>query len=150
MSKADVIEVEGVVVEKLPNAFFKVELENGHQILATISGKLRMNFIRILPGDKVTIEMSPYDLSKGRIIWRDKNYLKKSLTSLISTCYNAIRTLLNSAFLCVQKGAFEKKGGFAVKVRSSVKPICEKCKVIKRKGSIRIICENPKHKQRQG
>ena len=58
MSKADVIEVEGVVVEKLPNAFFKVELENGHQILATISGKLRMNFIRILPGDKVTIEMS--------------------------------------------------------------------------------------------
>ena len=70
MSKADVIEVEGVVVEKLPNAFFKVELENGHQILATISGKLRMNFIRILPGDKVTIEMSPYDLTKGRIIWR--------------------------------------------------------------------------------
>lgn len=68
MSKADVIEVEGVVVEKLPNAFFKVELENGHQILATISGKLRMNFIRILPGDKVTIEMSPYDLTKGRII----------------------------------------------------------------------------------
>ena len=72
MSKADVIEVEGVVVEKLPNAFFKVELENGHQILATISEKLRMKFIRILPGDKVTIEMSPYDLSKGRIIWRDK------------------------------------------------------------------------------
>ena len=69
---ADVIEVEGTVVEKLPNAFFKVELENGHQILATISGKLRMNFIRILPGDKVTIEMSPYDLTKGRIIWRDK------------------------------------------------------------------------------
>ena len=65
MSKADVIEVEGTVVEKLPNAFFKVELENGHQILATISGKLRMNFIRILPGDKVTIEMSPYDLTKG-------------------------------------------------------------------------------------
>ena len=72
MSKADVIEVEGTVVEKLPNAFFKVELENGHQILATISGKLRMNFIRILPGDKVTIEMSPYDLTKGRIILRDK------------------------------------------------------------------------------
>lgn len=68
MSKADVIEIEGKVVEKLPNAFFKVELENGHQILATISGKLRMNFIRILPGDKVTIELSPYDLTKGRII----------------------------------------------------------------------------------
>ena len=71
MSKADVIEVEGTVVEKLPNAMFKVELENKHVILAHISGKLR-NFIRILPGDKVTIEMSPYDLSKGRIIWRDK------------------------------------------------------------------------------
>ena len=72
MSKADVIEVEGKVLEKLPNAMFSVELENGHQILAHISGKLRMNYIRILPGDKVTIEMSPYDLSKGRIIWRDK------------------------------------------------------------------------------
>ena len=72
MSKADVIEVEGKVLEKLPNAMFQVELENGHQILAHISGNLRMNYIRILPGDKVTIEMSPYDLSKGRIIWRDK------------------------------------------------------------------------------
>lgn len=72
MSKADVIEIEGVVVEKLPNAMFKVELENGHIVLAHISGKLRMNFIKILPGDKVTLEMSPYDLSKGRIIWRNK------------------------------------------------------------------------------
>lgn len=72
MSKSDVIEIEGVVVEKLPNAMFKVELENGHIVLAHISGKLRMNFIKILPGDKVTLEMSPYDLSKGRIIWRDK------------------------------------------------------------------------------
>lgn len=72
MSKADVIEVEGVVVEKLPNAMFKVALENKHVVLAHISGKLRMNFIKILPGDKVTIELSPYDLTKGRIIWRDK------------------------------------------------------------------------------
>ena len=72
MSKADVIEIEGNVVEKLPNAMFKVELENGHIVLAHISGKLRMNYIKILPGDTVTIEMSPYDLSKGRIIWRDK------------------------------------------------------------------------------
>ena len=72
LAKEDAIELEGTVLEALPNAMFKVELENGHQILATISGKLRMNFIRILPGDKVTIEMSPYDLSKGRIIWRDK------------------------------------------------------------------------------
>ncbi len=72
MSKKDVIEVEGKVTEKLPNAMFQVELENGHKILAHISGKLRMHYIRILPGDKVTIEMSPYDLTKGRIIWRDK------------------------------------------------------------------------------
>ena len=72
MSKADVIEIEGTVVENLPNAMFRVELENGHIVLAHISGKLRMNYIKILPGDKVTIEMSPYDLSKGRIIWRDK------------------------------------------------------------------------------
>ena len=66
------IEITGKVLEKLPNAMFQVELENGHQVLAHISGKLRMNYIRILPGDKVTIELSPYDLSKGRIIWRDK------------------------------------------------------------------------------
>lgn len=72
MSKADVIEIEGTVVEKLPNAMFKVELENGHQVLAHISGKLRTNFIKILPGDRVTLELSPYDLSKGRITWRDK------------------------------------------------------------------------------
>ena len=64
--------MEGTIVEKLPNALFKVELENGHVVLAHISGKLRMNFIRILPGDKVKIELSPYDLNKGRIIWRDK------------------------------------------------------------------------------
>lgn len=72
MSKTDVIEIEGVVIEKLPNTMFQVQLENGHKVLAHISGKLRQNFIRILPGDKVTLELSPYDLSKGRIIWRDK------------------------------------------------------------------------------
>ena len=72
MSKQDVLEVEGKVVEALPNAQFKVELKNGHVILAVISGKLRMNFIRILPGDKVTVEMSPYDLTRGRITWRTK------------------------------------------------------------------------------
>ena len=72
MAKEDVIEVEGKVVEAMPNAMFQVELENGHQILAHISGKLRMNFIRILPGDKVTVELSPYDLTRGRITWRGK------------------------------------------------------------------------------
>ena len=72
MSKSDMIELEGTVVEAMPNAMFKVEIQGGHQILAHISGKLRMNFIRILPGDKVTVEMSPYDLTKGRITWRTK------------------------------------------------------------------------------
>ena len=73
MSKSDVIEMEGKVVEALPNAMFQVELQNGHQILAHISGEMRMNFIRIYPGDKVTIELSPYDLTRGRITWRSKN-----------------------------------------------------------------------------
>ena len=73
MSKDDVIEMEGKVVEALPNAVFKVELPNGHIITAHISGKMRMHFIRIYPGDKVTVEMSPYDLSRGRITWRSKN-----------------------------------------------------------------------------
>ncbi len=72
MSKEDVIEVEGTVVESLPNTEFRVELENGHKVLAHISGKLRMNYIKILPGDKVKLELSPYDLTKGRITWRDK------------------------------------------------------------------------------
>ena len=72
MSKEDVIEVEGTVVEALPNTNFKVELQNGHQVLAHISGKLRMNYIKILPGDKVRLELSPYDLTRGRITWRDK------------------------------------------------------------------------------
>ena len=72
MSKEDVIEVEGTVIETLPNTNFKVELESGHQILAHISGKLRMNYIKILPGDKVKVELSPYDLTRGRITWRAK------------------------------------------------------------------------------
>ena len=72
MSKQDVIETEGIVTEALPNAMFMLELQNHHQVLAHISGKLRMNFIRILPGDKVTIELSPYDLTRGRITWRSK------------------------------------------------------------------------------
>ncbi len=72
MAKDDMIEVEGVVVESLPNTTFRVDIGNGHVILAHISGKLRMNFIRILPGDKVTVQMSPYDLTRGRITWRTK------------------------------------------------------------------------------
>ena len=72
MAKSDMIEVEGTVVEAMPNTTFQVDIGNGHMILAHISGKLRMNFIRILPGDKVTVEMSPYDLTRGRITWRSK------------------------------------------------------------------------------
>ncbi|HHV71037.1 MAG TPA: translation initiation factor IF-1 [Clostridia bacterium] len=72
MAKQDVIEVEGRVIEPLPNAMFRVELENGHQVLAHVSGKIRMNFIRILPGDRVTVELSPYDLTRGRITYRYK------------------------------------------------------------------------------
>ena len=72
MSKEDVIEIEGTVVEALPNAMFQVELENGHVVLAHVSGKMRMNFIRILPGDKVTMELTPYDLNRGRITYRFK------------------------------------------------------------------------------
>ena len=72
MAKEDVIELEGTVIEALPNAMFQVDIGNGHTILAHISGKLRMHFIRILPGDKVTVEMSPYDVTRGRITWRSK------------------------------------------------------------------------------
>ncbi len=72
MSKEDIIEVEGTVIEALPNTMFNVELENGHKLLAHISGKLRMNYIKILPGDKVKLELSPYDLTRGRIVWRGK------------------------------------------------------------------------------
>ena len=72
MSKEDVIEVEGKVLEALPNAMFKVQLENGHEVLSHVSGKLRMNYIGIVPGDKVKLELSPYDLTKGRITWRVK------------------------------------------------------------------------------
>jgi translation initiation factor IF-1 len=73
LSKSDIIEIEGKVVEALPNAMFSVELPNGHRIMAHISGKMRMNFIRIYPGDKVTIELSPYDLTRGRITWRSRH-----------------------------------------------------------------------------
>ena len=111
--KEELIELEGTVIETLPNTTFKVRLDNGHELLAHISGKLRMHYIKILPGDKVKLEISPYDLNRGRITWRGKQ---------------------------------EEK----MKVGPSVKPMCDKCKVIKRKGVVRVICDNPKHKQRQG
>ena len=114
MLKEDVFEAEGTVLETLPNAMFRVELVNKHRILAHISGKMRKHFIRILPGDKVLVEISPYDLTKGRITYRFK-----------------YRTA-------------------SMKVRASVKKICRNCKIIKRKGNVRVICTNPRHKQKQG
>ena len=84
MAKDDMIEVEGTVVESLPNTTFRVDIGNGHIILAHISGKLRMNFIRILPGDKVTVQMSPYDLTRGRITWRTK-YVRKDPKKIYTT-----------------------------------------------------------------
>ena len=113
MAKEDAIEVMGTVVETLPNAMFRIELENKHKVLAHISGRMRKYFIRILPGDRVQLELSPYDLSRGRITYR-----------------------------------FRSRD--AVKVRASVKKICAKCKIIRRRGIVRVICVNPKHKQRQG
>ena len=118
MAKDDAIEVEGTVIEPLPNAMFRVELENGHKVLAHISGKMRMHFIRILPGDRVPVELSPYDLTRGRITYRKKSQ--------------------------------RLKGYKTMEVRPSVKPICEKCKIIRRKGRVMVICENPRHKQKQG
>ena len=123
MAKDGVIEVEATVVETLPNTMFRVKLENGIVILAHVSGKIRMHYIRILPGDRVMVEMSPYDLTRGRITYRYKNQLEQ------------------------QKAT---EGETKMKVRPSVKPICEKCRVIKRHGKVMVICENPKHKQRQG
>jgi translation initiation factor IF-1 len=108
------IRLQAKVIDALPNAMFNVELENGHRILAHVSGKMRMHFIRILPGDTVTVEMSPYDLNRGRIIRDKENRLQK------------------------------------MKVRSSVKRICENCKIVRRRGVVRVICSNPRHKQRQG
>src|ERR1700748_2700658 len=117
MAKKDgAIEVEGRVVEPLPNAMFRIELENGHKVLAHISGKMRQHYIRILPEDRVVVELSPYDLSRGRIVYR---YKKKAP--------NHHRT-------------YEKTDRIdtAVKVNPSVKPICDKCRVIRRHGRVMV------------
>ena len=110
MVKEEKIEVDGRVVEAFPNAMFKVEIEGGHTVLAHISGKMRMHYIKILPGDKVKVELSPYDLTRGGLL----------------------------------------QGEVMMNVRASVKAICGKCKVIRRKGVVRVICKEPRHKQRQG
>jgi translation initiation factor IF-1 len=96
MAKEDVIEVEGVVEEPLPNAMFKVKLDNGHEILAHISGKMRMHFIRILPGDRVKLEVSPYDLNRGRITYRAKNARGDQLRFALVSSLSAINAKLSS------------------------------------------------------
>ena len=116
MAKDDVIQMQGEILENLPNATFRVKLENGHVVLGHISGKMRMHYIRILPGDKVTVELTPYDLSRARIVFRAKRFEERE----------------------------------DMKVAASVKKMCRNCKVIRRKGVVRIICTDPRHKQRQG
>ena len=108
--------MEGEVTEALPNTMFRVKLDNGHEVLGHISGKMRRHYIRILPGDRVLVELSPYDLSRGRIVYR-----------------------------------YRERGSRGMKVRPSVKRMCDRCKIIRRRGKILVICSsNPRHKQRQG
>jgi translation initiation factor IF-1 len=126
--------LEGKVVEPLPNAMFRVELDNGHKVLAHISGKMRMHYIRILPGDRVQVELTPYDLSRGRITYR----YKQTATSKPPQANRHKQT------------ATSENEARPMKVRPSVKPMCDKCKVIRRHGRVMVICENPRHKQRQG
>jgi translation initiation factor IF-1/ribosomal protein L36 len=120
MSKDDVIQMQGEILENLPNATFRVKLENGHVVLGHISGKMRMHYIRILPGDKVTVELTPYDLS---------GHASCSAPSAESRDWVKEKTM---------------------KVAASVKKMCRNCKIIRRKGVVRVICTDPRHKQRQG
>src|SRR5690348_16083523 len=136
--KEDAIEVMATVIEPLPNAMFRVELENKHQVLAHVSGKMRKNFIRILAGDKVAVELSPYDLTRGRI---GDGY----------RCGGSFGPLICGFFVVARNPGPGWEGiEEHMKVRASVKKICDKCKVIHRRGVVRVICVNPKHKQRQG
>jgi translation initiation factor IF-1 len=112
MAKEDTIQMQGEILEMVPNATFRVKLENGHVVLGHISGKMRMHYIKILPGDKVTVELTPYDLSRARITFREEETI--------------------------------------MKVLASVKKMCRKCKIIRRNGVVRVICSDPRHKQRQG
>ena len=143
MAKEDVIELEGTVLEALPNAMFKVELENGHTILAHISGKMRMHYIKILPGDRVTVELSVYDLNE-----RPDRAHAPAKTRILRVGVTAEKTIA-SGWACTYRTIRIPKGN-DMKVRPSVKKMCDKCKIIRRHGKILVICENPRHKQRQG
>ena len=140
MAKDDVIQMAGEIVENLPNATFRVKLENGHVVLGHISGKMRMHYIRILPGDKVTVELTPYDLTRARIVFRAKWIW-------------ALKVLKRwFHFWGLSSGVTWKilLGERAMRVSASVKKICRNCKIIRRKGVVRVICTEPRHKQRQG
>jgi len=180
--KEGALELEGTVVEALPNAMFRVELANGHKVLTTISGKMRQHYIRILPADRVVVELSPYDLTRGRIVYRHKGAFQA--TRRARPARGAARCCVSGAIWaarprgvswCVGRprpGACERARVTAtgnppqdwvlpsaqsliekvarMKVQPSVKKICDKCKVIRRHGRVMVICENPRHKQRQG
>lgn len=135
MAKQELIKLDGIVIEALSNAKFRVQLENEHIIVAHISGKMRMHYIKILPGDKVALEMSPYDLNKGRITYRYKQSIDYSLQSII---YDQ-RLEINDQRLK------------NMKVKASIKKRSVDCKVVRRKGKLYIINKkNPRFKQRQG
>ena len=155
MAKEDVIELEGTVLEALPNAMFKVELENGHTILAHISGKMRMHYIKILPGDRVTVELSVYDLNRGRITYRFKSFPRRpdrahapAKTRILRAGSQLRKQSPAAGRARIERSAYRKESD--MKVRPSVKKMCDKCKIIRRHGKVLVICENPRHKQRQG
>src|SRR5699024_3582084 len=116
--------------EALPNASFRVELSNGHKVLAHISGKMRQHYIRILPEDRVVVELAPYDLSRGRSVYRYK--------------YGS------SPIRVLPSAGQARQEGRTMKVKPSVKKICESCQITRRHGLVIVICSNPRHKQRQG
>ena len=142
--KEGVIELEGTITEALPNAMFRVELSNGHKVLAHISGKMRQHYIRILPEDRVVVELSPYDLPRGGFVSR---YQLASAVGVGGACCSWRR----AGAVCAERTSQPERSERAdMKVNPSVKPICDKCKVIRRHGRVMVICENPRHKQRQG
>ncbi|GAB3953116.1 hypothetical protein GCM10027614_57960 [Micromonospora vulcania] len=141
MPKKDgAIEIEGRVIEPLPNAMFRVELANGHKVLAHISGKMRQHYIRILPEDRVVVELSPYDLTAGA-----------SSTATSSPDDGREVPCPSSTSGVARRACPGQMGSKAtVKVKPSVKRICNKCRVIRRHGRVMVICSDPRHKQRQG
>jgi translation initiation factor IF-1 len=147
--------LEGTVVEPLPNAMFRVELENGHKVLAHSSGKMRMHRIRILPGDKVQVEITPYDLARGRITYRYKcsrrpTPARRMVAGGGTERQDPVGAGIGHRAVSAVGSQQQETRKENVKVRPSVKPMCEKCKVIRRHRRVFVICENPRHKQRQG